>query len=62
MVVYLENKRYTRWPNKLLKVLNKLENSKYCAFHKETGHNTKSYGALKFKDENLQREGYLKEF
>ncbi|XP_077240216.1 uncharacterized protein LOC143881105 [Tasmannia lanceolata] len=58
----IEGEEFVRWPTRMISKGNKRDQSKYCRFHRDHGHDTDECWQLKEEIEMLIGRGYLKRY
>ncbi|XP_057958739.1 uncharacterized protein LOC131151515 [Malania oleifera] len=62
LLMQIRKKDYVSWPEPIRTPLHKQNMSKFCAFHRDHGHDTEECIQLKKEIETLIRKGYLSKF
>ncbi|XP_057969426.1 uncharacterized protein LOC131158574 [Malania oleifera] len=62
LLMQIRKKDYVSWPDPMRTPLHKRNTSKFCAFHRDHGHDTEECIQLKKEIEALIRKGYLSKF
>lgn len=58
----IKNESYFCWPNKISRDVTRRNQSLYCSYHWDWGHNTEDCQTLKDHLNQLEKAKYLKEF